>query len=510
MLEVEYMTKTKMLAILALAMVLLSGALSAAISVGAYTVTPATLKPGEEGAVSFSISNVVPTTTSTTTTAQLENVQVFFGGTVEGLQFTSTSPFNVGTIDSGSTAQVSVAFRVLPTAKGGAITAPFYISQKDKTDLKTVNAIVHVVNPPVITLTSDHQTVLGTDEVNLTVRNDGGKATRLRLSIASGSNFTFIGTSQMYIGDLTGAISVIVPLDSRNVAEGVSSIPFVLTYQQEGGNETTETKYLSVAVKKEKADMVFTQAEKMVTGRDNMLVLTVKNTGRALANVEFYLEDDKIQAKENKQVKLGDMATGAEKKISMRVFVNAEPGVRSMQVRLKWTEDDVDKEETTYVPVVINSDADAAIYVDAKPSPIVIGGDHTLSITVSNVGSYKIQNVEVTLQDSPDFEIFNAQRSQYIGGLESDDFSSVQYKVRVKALVPGQYPLTVVVKYKDQSGVWVEKRQEISISIRSPSDTLPANGNGYAVPLAIGGVAVLAIGYWYFKMRKKPEKHVKQ
>ena len=503
------MTKTKMFAILAFAMMMLSGALSAAIAVGAYTVTPSTLKPGEEGAISFSISNVVASTT--TTASQLENVQVFFGGTVEGLQFTGASPFNVGTIDAGSTAQVSVAFRVLPTARGGVITAPFYISQKDKTDLKTVNAIVHVVNPPVITLTSDHQTVLGTDEINLTVKNNGGKATRLRLSIADGSNFSFIGTSQIYIGDLTGNALVSVPLDSRNVEEGVSNIPFVLTYQQEGGNETSETNYLSVAVKKEKADVVFTQAEKMVTGRDNTLVLTVKNTGRSLANLEFYLEDAKIQAKENKQVKLGSMATGDEKKISMRVFVNAEPGVRSMQVRLKWSEDDVDKEETTYVPVVITSDADAAIYVDAKPSPIVVGGDHTLSITVSNVGSYKIQNVEVTLQDSPDFEIFNAQRSQYIGGLESDDFSSVQYKVRVKAVLPGQYPITVNVKYKDQSGVWVEKKQEIVLSIRSPSDILPANGNGNTVPLAVGGLVVLAAGYWYFRMRKKPaEKHAKQ
>ena len=136
----------KILVMLAFAALLLSGALSAAISVGAYAVTPATLKPGEDGAISFSISNMAPSTT--TTASQLENVQVFFGGTVEGLEFTGTSPFNVGTIDSGSTAQVSVPFKVLPTARGGTITAPFYISQKDKTDLKTVNAIVRVVNPP--------------------------------------------------------------------------------------------------------------------------------------------------------------------------------------------------------------------------------------------------------------------------------------------------------------------------------------------------------------------------
>jgi len=231
----------------------------------------------------------------------------------------------------------------------------------------------------------------------------------------------------------------------------------------------------------------------------------VKNTGRALGDFEFYLDDGKVQAKENKQVKLGDMAPGDEKEISMKVFVSAEPGVRNIEATLKWSEDDVDKEETTYVPVVITSDADAAIYVDAKPSPIVAGGDHTLSITVSNVGSYKIQNVEVTLSDSPQFEVFNAQRSQYIGGLESDDFSSVQYKVRAKALLPGEYPINITVRYKDQSGVWVEKAQEIKIAIRSQSDTAQGNGNGTAALLLAGGAAVLAIGYWHFRMRKKPE-----
>jgi hypothetical protein len=501
MLEVGNMTKTKIFAVLAFAMAMLSSSLFAAISIGAYTVTPSTLKPGEEGAISFSISNVAPS--STTSASELENVQVFFGGTVEGLQFIGTSPFNVGSIGSGGTAQVSVAFRVLPTAKGGTITAPFYISQKDETELKSLNAVVRVVNPPVITLSSDHQTVLGTDEINLTVKNNGGAATRLRISLAEGSNFTFIGITQLYVGDLFGATTVMVPLDSRNAEEGVSSIPFVLTYQQEGGNETAETKHLSVAVKKEKADIIFTQSEKMVTGRDNTLSLSVKNTGRALSNLEFYLEDDKIQAKENKQVKLGNMEMGEDKRLSMPVFVSAEPGVRSMQVRLKWSEDDVDKEETTYVPIVVNSDADAAIYIDAKPSPMVVGSDHTLSITVSNVGSYKIQNVEVTLQDSPAFEIFNAQRAQYIGGLESDDFSSVQYKVRVKALMPGQYPLSVLVRYKDQSGVWVEKGQEISVAIRSPSDIVPANGNGNWVWMLAGAVVVMGAIYWYFRMRKR-------
>ena len=502
------MKTTMNFAVLAFALALLSGAIFAAMSVGTYTVAPSTLKPGEEGSITFSISNVVPSTS--TTSEQLDDVQVFFGGNTAGVEFLAQSPYVVGTIDSGSTVQVSVPFRVTPNAKGGTVAAKFYISQKDKTDLKTVNAVIKVVNPPVITLRSDKQTVLGTDEILLNITNNGGSADRLRLSIANGSGFSFIGTTLLYVGTVSGSASVAVPLDSRNVDEGVSSIPFVLTYQQEGGNETSETKYLSVAVKKEKADVVFTQLEQVVTGRDNTLVLRAKNTGRALSDFQFYLEDDSIKANESKQVKLGDLAAGEEKQFSIPVFVSAEPGVRSMSTRLKWVEDDVEKEESTTIPIVVTSDADAAIYIDAKPSPIVVGGDHTLSITVSNVGSYKIQNVEVTLQDSPGFEIFNAQRSQYIGGLESDDFSSVQYKVRVKAAASGQYPIMVLVRYKDQSGVWVEKSEEIDVAIRTPSDVAPQNGNAGIFFLAAGIIVVAGAAYWYFRMRKKPEKHQRQ
>jgi LPXTG-motif cell wall-anchored protein len=81
--------------------------------------------------------------------------------------------------------------------------------------------------------------------------------------------------------------------------------------------------------------------------------------------------------------------------------------------------------------------------------------------------------------------------------------------MRVKAMLPGTYPLTVVVKYKDQSGVWVEKEEMIKVTVRSLADTAPANGGNNTVPLMVGAVALLAAGYWYFKMRKKPAKPAK-
>ncbi|MEM4634240.1 MAG: hypothetical protein QW275_03740, partial [Candidatus Anstonellaceae archaeon] len=341
---------------MAIALAFLFGNAYAALSVDSYTVTPAVLKPGEEGAVTFAVKNVQTAGSG----GKLEDVQVYFGGTVAGVEFKTKSPFIIGTIESGGSALVSIPFRVLPNAKGGAITVPFFISQKDKPDLKTVNAIIKVINPPILTLSSEKTVVQSTDTINLTITNDGGKVERLRLSIAEGSGFSLSGMSQIYVGEVATQKSVIVQIDARNAAEGVNSIPFVLRYQQEGGEETSEQKPFSVTVKKEKSDVVMTQVGKLVTSQNGVLAISLKNTGKPLENVDAYLEDEKIKARENRQIKIGRLLSGEEKLLEYKVFVDAAPGTQSAKIRIKWTENDVEKEEIVSVPVVVSSDADVA------------------------------------------------------------------------------------------------------------------------------------------------------
>ena len=482
----------------AMFVVLLAGALSATLYVDAYTVTPSTLKPGEEGSVSFSVKNVLPS--STTTTSPLEDVQVFFGAT-DGVEFKAKSPFVVGTVDSGGSSLVTVPFRVLPSAKSGVMTISFFISQKDKSDLKTVNAIIRVVNPPIITLSSDHQTVMSTDLINLTITNNGGAANKLIVQLDPESNFSFIGMTQIYVGDVAGNASLLVPLDSRRVDEGVNVIPFVISYQQDGGDSANETKSLTVAVKKEKADVAFTQVEPIVTNKDNLLRMRVKNKGRQLDDFRVLLTDANVKSKDSNQIKLGNLAQGEEKSFEIQVFADQQPGVKGTEFRLRWVEDDVEKEEDVSVPIAISSDAEVGIYLEAKPTPLAVGGDYTLSVTASNLGSYKIANVVVAIEDSPAFDILNIQKEQYIGNLDNDAFSTVQYKIRVGNVAPGSYPLSFGVKYKDQSGIWIEKNITTSINIR-PASEGAQKGSGDGIFYLIGAVVLIGAGYWYFKMRK--------
>ena len=477
------------------------------LSVGQPSVTPASVKPGETGIITVSITNSLSSTsttssgTTTSTTSALNDVQVFFSA-VEGIVFTANSPIVVGTISSGSIIPVSIPFKVTPNAKGGTVGVPLYVSEKDNPALKTVVAVISVSNPAVLTISSDKQTIFSADTVKLTITNNGGTAGRATLSIPDGSGFALIGASSIYLGALSNSTTVDVPIDASQADAGINNVPFLFSYQQEGGSEVNVTKYLSLSVKKESEDLVFTQVGKVIASQDNNVEIKVKNNGKALSNFRIFWADSELKAKESNQARLGDLPAGGTADAVFLVRADAAPGVHDASLKIAWTDAGVDKEETLTVPIVVTSDADVAIFVDAKPAPIVSGGEHTLSVLVSNIGSYKILNVEVEIADSPDFQVLNAQKTQYIGGLEADDFSTVQYKVRFNKVASGSYPLTIKVKYKDQSGIWVNKDSELQINVRSPEDVAPANGGNGAI-LPIAGLVVLAgAGYWYFRMRR--------
>ena len=479
-------------------LLLILGILFAPLSVDSYEVSPSTLIPGQTGSITITLKNIQPSGVSTITSA-VEDVTLYYA-TAPGVQFLVASPIVVGTIEGGSTALAVIPIKVTDDATGGVVSPLFSIQQRDGTKQSLIVPI-KVVNEPILTISLDTQTFTGTNTFNMTITNNGGAAKKLTIKINNSNEFALVGQDQLFIDAVTHTEKTQIRIDSRNAPAGVATLVLSISYQDESGDTKTELKTIAVTVKKEKADVVFTQIAPLTTSKDNTLELKIKNTGRTLSDFRIILNDDKIKAKESNEIKLGDLKQGDERNIKVIVATDANPGVRDTKLVLKWWENDIEKEEETTIPLVISSDADVAIFLEAKPAPIVVNGDHTLSVLVSNIGSYKINNVEVALENGEVLEILNAQKAQYIGGLESDDFSTVQYKVRVKEQQPGFYPVTVVVKYKDQSGVLVEKNISSTLNIRPASDA-DKKTEGSPVPLVIGIVIIAGVAYWWYKKRK--------
>ncbi len=472
--------------------------LFAPLSVSSYQVVPSSLSPGENGVIQVTLENVQPSG-STTVGDPVEDVAIYYSS-VAGIEFTASNPVRVGTISGGSSAIATIPIHVAADAKGGIISAPLSIYQRDASSRQTLLVPVTIDNPPIFTVSTDKRTIKGIDTLIFKIANDGGDASRLTIKLNSTSKFSFINSDQVFVGQVNGTAYVSIEIDSRNADDGTNKIPLLLTYQKEGGEYATEVTEVPITVKKDQSDIELIQNSTLVTSRDDILVILLRNTGAELHDFRIELVDADVKARESAEISIGNLSAGQERILSMPVFTDVEPGILDVSFELKWMDGGVEKTEILTIPIVVSSDADVGIFVDAKPTPLTVSGEHTLAILVSNIGSYRIENVEVALDESGIMDILNAQTSQYIGGLDNDDFSTVQYKIKLKDIEPGFYPLNLTVKYKDQSGVWVVKQVSTEVTVKPQVQS----GNSILTIIIVLAI-VAAILYWYFKKRKNRE-----
>ncbi|MFZ5501771.1 MAG: COG1361 S-layer family protein, partial [Candidatus Micrarchaeota archaeon] len=251
-----------------------------------------------------------------------------------------------------------------------------------------------------------------------------------------------------------------------------------------------------MTVRNERLDLTFIQNSDVVTKKESTLSMTIRNDGaETLKDVRLAFADSVLRIKGSGELKFGDLAPGQSATASATVFAELPPGVNLVDGQLSWIEKDVQKEGTRQVPITITSDADVGVYLEAKPLPLMVGGDHTISVLVSNLGSYNIENVDVKIE-SPALRSKDISDTQYIGGLQNDDFSTVQFQMAVNATESGTYPIDMTVRYRDQSGEWKSQviRQSISVYGMQASQDSP-------LPLVLA-VLVIAGAVWYFKFRK--------
>ncbi len=465
------------------------GTLFATLSIDSYSVSPSVMSPGQSGYVSVTLKNVLAT--GVTGSQSIDGVTLYIT-TPKGLE-SDRDTVIIGTLEGGTSTTSTFQIRALTTAKGGVYTIS--VTANDKTSSpKTTTIPITISNPPIFTLTTDKDVLTTSDQINLNIKNEGGYVNRLTIKFNT-TDFGLVGSDQAYIGKVEKNATVNLNIDSRNAKDGVNKIPLLLTYYDESGNLMSEIKYITIAVKKEKLELTFLQTQSLVTSKEGDLSLTIKNTGNDISDLRLVLSDDNVKTTGNNEIKLGDIKKDEQVSMVLPVIANLEPGLKQIKFIAKWVEGNVDKEQEVLVPVKILSDSVLGIFIDAKPTPIRSGSEHTLSVLISNEGSYGVSNVKVKVA-SEFFDSLNAEDSQFVGSLDSDDFSTVQYKIRINAIAEGSYPINIIVSYKDKSGELVTKEIVKDMQVRE------AEKKDSGLLPAIILILIASAAYWYFKMRK--------
>ncbi|MBU0590779.1 hypothetical protein KKF81_03100 [Candidatus Micrarchaeota archaeon] len=503
--NVGVMMKTKFV----LLILALLGLSFASLSISDWSVSSDSFNPGASGILTIEISNPCTSSGAVVSCSGIVSVNSVTVDVNAPSQIVMTGRQNVGDLEAGGSTTISLPFKVSSSANSAIYQVEIVLSGFSSSSStgggydsfsRRLTVPITVAKHPVLDISIDKQVIGGVDDVVVTITNQGGNASDVYLSIDSESDVAFYGSDKVYVPNAGQSVSVDVTIDSRDAFDGPTNIPFIIDYRDELGISHQDELSMRITVRNKKLDLDFLQQSDIITRHEGTLTLRVRNDGEeTLKDVRLTFSDSSLRFVDTNEFKFGDVAPGEFKSASVIVFPDLTPGVNIMEATVTWIEKEVQKDEKRNVPVTVTSDADVGVYLEAKPLPLTVGSEHTISVLVSNLGSYSIENVEVSLS-SPVLSLLDISDRQYIGGLQQDDFSTVQFLMKVNATEAGTYPATVIVNYRDQSGEWKQKviEKNIMVSQSAQSDVNP-------LPL-LAVLGVIAVGIWYFKFRKKPAK----
>lgn len=493
-----------------------AGSACADLSLVSYTILPSSLEPGVSGTIVANLANVGSNSANGMLLQIGTNSQINTGGTM-----------SLGDLASGATTTITVPFTISPSAKSGVYPVSLRFTwlsssasaSSNATRTAVFNIPLSVSRVPSFSLETIKSSAYTSHDflVNASITNtEGYSVSDVRISLNT-TNFLQRGRVPLSLGDVNGTVLFTLPLSSGSaVTSGDYEVPLLISYKDEVGVEHTVGGKLAVdvTVSSPKFLASATSEEPLTQGKRASLSLALSNNGDEGANnVRISIANSSVlTALGFSEASAGSISPGGSSSVSFDVGVNdVLPGFYSLPLNVRYT-DKYGKESQAQIStgIFIESKNDLSVYVSSKPSPIVSGGVHTLSVLVSNVGSSPIKALSVGI-NSPTFSLLEAQESQFIGGLNQDDFSTVQYKVLVASVPEGDYALNVTLNFKDSYNKPHSVNVPVVLRVVSSQTAAAASGsqNGSSpLLLAIGAAAIIVAAYFVRKkyFPKKPQQ----
>lgn len=492
-----------LLAALALVALLLAGTLSADLSFSDPTVLPSTVRPGTQGLVSLTVTNPDSHDALGVSAEGYGSSKVSAGGVV-----------SLGDFRPDVSSKATLPFSVAPDTPAGLYSVTFRFTWTNETGAryKSIMVPITVTNPAILSAQSSGAPVYTSGDFDLDVMlaNSGGAARAVRVSLDS-SSFLQNGPNPLVVGDIGRGASKNFSLGialAPSTASGIYSVPLSVVYQDESGQELTATPTLKLNVYR-KSPQFSLQAqdgtESLKPGRQSALSLHLSNDGDEPAyDVRLRMSNSSaLTPLGRSEIDIGTLGPRESRTVSLPVGVNdVSPGFYRQEFSLTHKDSKGEEQAARTVPLGLNIQAisDVSVFVSAKPSPIIAGDAHTLSVLVSNIGSAPIKALAVRMEPSSTFRLLDAQDQQYIGGLQADDFSTVQYKVQVADVADGEYPLKLRMTFKDAYNQerTVDSEVKLKVLTKATASNSTANGNGgLPLPLLLVGLAVIGGGAYF-------------
>jgi hypothetical protein len=488
---------------------------SADVQITSYSVLPTTLKPGVTGSASITVYN--PSSSTVT------GVIIYQGG--EQFTFT-TNRVQVGDLGTLGSTVITIPFTIKSDVSPGVynLRLDAFWSEGTGTRTKTFSIPISVTNPPIFrfSFTPLNQiTPGGSFTIDGQIKNEGGSVSKMVLTVNS-SYFFFDRMSQISLGDLeTGQnLSFELPMvASASLQPGVQSLPLIITYQDPLGAIQQATIAINpVEVMKSSVDFtVDAQPEKKpVSPGDKMkLFVNLTNTG----NSKAYSAKITVSSSSAYFTSLGSseryfelISSDSKKQVEFEIGVsgNTPAGYYPLTITVNYlnVNGEVQTPLQKQVGLEVGGSPQISITPDTSPFPISAGGKYALSLQFSNTGTINIRALTVSVSGE-NFEILSSAEN-YIGSLNLDEYTTVQYTIHAKNnLQPAKYPIHVSMNFKDSYNNQHSIQQDVLLEIVSPDvAALTQKPDGLSLTSILIIIVVIGvIGYFvykrYFKKKAK-------
>jgi len=192
-------------------------------------------------------------------------------------------------------------------------------------------------------------------------------------------------------------------------------------------------------------------------------------------------------------------------KFKLIVLPETASGIYKIPVEITYYEEDMKYMRTKngLISVIVNSAPELKVSLE-DDVVLIKGRENTFSIKIINSGLADVKFLYVKVNNVAGLD-FVSEREQYIGDIDSDDFDSVEYKVRIDGEISNSIRLPIVLKFKDATNKEFTQTKEVVLNIYSLKEArelgLVAKPS-YTYYIVAGIVVVLYIVYRTNKKRK--------
>ena len=254
-------------------------------------------------------------------------------------------------------------------------------------------------------------------------------------------------------------------------------------------------------------DKIEMQPEYIAPGGSGTITIKIRNN----ANEE--LTDVRVQLNLPEEIKflnrvsedkIGKIYSGevVDLKFDVISMPNAEEGIYNASIIIDYLNYIGDERQDSDVFGILVIKSEPKIFAKVDSTEIYKGntlGGVSLTFVNNNLGNLKFLTVEML--ESEDYKIVSANK-EYIGDLDSDDFESVEFRLKVdnKKIIPLKLRLT----YMDALNKEYSQDMEVELRMLSATELgIKKNSAGTTVVILIlmGG-----IGYYFYKRYKRKKR----